>query len=234
MNRLKLLKDIFGNTADENEIKQYLPYVAVAIKTLNEREQLVLKKRYSGKTLRETAKHVKNKTTGKNGVSPAMARVIEIRALRKLRHPSCIAILKNKEVESQEWTDMFLFSTRTRHCLENEGITSINDLLNMTDIDLLKIKNFGRKSLNEIKKVLAERGLSTKPWELNMKKDDSTKNNLNISIDRPYDPVDRIVLNGTEFIVKKKTYQKITLSCEPGKYPSLDIEYLCRGPENPE
>ncbi|MBT3985075.1 hypothetical protein HOD38_00630 [archaeon] len=46
------------------------------------------------------------------------------------------------------------FSIRTGNCLENANITTIGDLLEKTEPDMLKTKNFGRKSLNEIKEIL--------------------------------------------------------------------------------
>ena len=54
-----------------------------------------------------------------------------------------------------EW-DM---SIRTRHCLEWANITYVGQLVQMRDFDLLKVKNFGRKSLKEVKELLAEMGL---------------------------------------------------------------------------
>ena len=49
---------------------------------------------------------------------------------------------------------------RTFKGLQHENIRHIGELIQRTEHDLLEIKNFGRKSLNEIKKVLAEMGIS--------------------------------------------------------------------------
>ncbi|HRT71872.1 MAG TPA: DNA-directed RNA polymerase subunit alpha C-terminal domain-containing protein, partial [Syntrophales bacterium] len=44
--------------------------------------------------------------------------------------------------------------------LKNAGIGLIGELVQKTEAEMLKTKNFGRKSLNEIKEILAEMGLS--------------------------------------------------------------------------
>ncbi len=49
---------------------------------------------------------------------------------------------------------------RSYNCLKNANIKTIGDLVIKTESEMLKTKNFGRKSLNEIKDILAEMGLS--------------------------------------------------------------------------
>ena len=51
-------------------------------------------------------------------------------------------------------------SVRSANCLKNADINFIGELVTKTEAEMLKTKNFGRKSLNEIKEVLAEMGLS--------------------------------------------------------------------------
>lgn len=51
-------------------------------------------------------------------------------------------------------------SVRSYNCLKNENIKTIADLVQKTDQEMLKTKNFGRKSLNEIKEILREMDLS--------------------------------------------------------------------------
>jgi DNA-directed RNA polymerase subunit alpha len=51
-------------------------------------------------------------------------------------------------------------SVRSANCLKNANILKIYQLVAKTEAEMLKTKNFGRKSLNEIKEVLAEMGLS--------------------------------------------------------------------------
>jgi DNA-directed RNA polymerase subunit alpha len=58
-------------------------------------------------------------------------------------------------------------SVRSYNCLKNANITTIRELVQKTEQEMLKTKNFGRKSLNEIKEILSAMGLS-----LGMKTDD--------------------------------------------------------------
>ncbi|HXV77827.1 MAG TPA: DNA-directed RNA polymerase subunit alpha [Candidatus Polarisedimenticolaceae bacterium] len=56
--------------------------------------------------------------------------------------------------------DELELSVRSYNCLKNANIKTIGDLITRTEAEMLKTKNFGRKSLNEIKDILAEMGLS--------------------------------------------------------------------------
>jgi DNA-directed RNA polymerase subunit alpha len=56
--------------------------------------------------------------------------------------------------------DSLELSVRAANCLENAGIKYIGELVTKSEAEMLKTKNFGRKSLNEIKDILAEMGLS--------------------------------------------------------------------------
>ncbi len=51
-------------------------------------------------------------------------------------------------------------SVRSANCLQNANIKYIYELVQKTEAEMLKTKNFGRKSLNEIKDILGEMGLS--------------------------------------------------------------------------
>jgi len=51
-------------------------------------------------------------------------------------------------------------SVRSYNCLKNAGIETVRDLVQKTEGELLKTKNFGRKSLNEIKEMMADMGLT--------------------------------------------------------------------------
>ncbi len=53
----------------------------------------------------------------------------------------------------------FELSVRARNCLKKMNIHTLGDLLKLTESELLSYKNFGESSLNEIKAVLARRGL---------------------------------------------------------------------------
>ena len=50
-------------------------------------------------------------------------------------------------------------SVRSYNCLKNANITTIRELVQKSEQDMLKTKNFGRKSLNEIKEILGSMGL---------------------------------------------------------------------------
>ncbi|MGD1997654.1 MAG: DNA-directed RNA polymerase subunit alpha, partial [Candidatus Dependentiae bacterium] len=50
--------------------------------------------------------------------------------------------------------DELEFSVRAHNCLIGAGVKRVIDLVNLTDEDVLKIKNFGRKSLREVKEIL--------------------------------------------------------------------------------
>ena len=70
--------------------------------------------------------------------------------------PAMVAMNDNlyKEVSTLE------LSVRAANCLENANIKFIGELVTRTEAEMLKTKNFGRKSLNESKDLLAEMGLS--------------------------------------------------------------------------
>jgi DNA-directed RNA polymerase subunit alpha len=56
--------------------------------------------------------------------------------------------------------DELELTVRSANCLKAENIFYIGDLIQRTENELLKTPNLGRKSLNEIKEVLASRGLT--------------------------------------------------------------------------
>src|SRR5690349_20085942 len=59
----------------------------------------------------------------------------------------------NRSVEELE------LSVRSYNCLKNANIQTIGDLVQKTEAEMLRTKNFGRKSLNEIKEILSNLGL---------------------------------------------------------------------------
>ena len=59
----------------------------------------------------------------------------------------------DKSVEELE------LSVRSYNCLKNANIRTLRELVQKTEPEMLRTKNFGRKSLNEIKEVLAQMGL---------------------------------------------------------------------------
>ncbi|MGI6655892.1 MAG: DNA-directed RNA polymerase subunit alpha [Desulfobulbus sp.] len=77
----------------------------------------------------------------------------------------------DKNVEDLE------LSVRSANCLKNAQIQYIGQLVTKTDAEMLKTKNFGRKSLNEIKTLLAEHdltlGMKFEGWEPPEKRDEN-------------------------------------------------------------
>jgi len=59
--------------------------------------------------------------------------------------------------------DDLILSVRSKNALRNMRIETISDLVQRTEADLMCAKNFGRKSLKEIREVLAEMDLSLAP-----------------------------------------------------------------------
>lgn len=67
--------------------------------------------------------------------------------------------------------DVLEFSVRAHNCLINAGIKRVIDLVNLTEDEVLKIKNFGRKSYDEVKEVMKTLGIS---FGMNIKEDHET------------------------------------------------------------
>jgi len=70
------------------------------------------------------------------------------------------------EADREEWweklsksVDEMELSVRSYNCLKNANIRTIGELVQKTEAEMLKTKNFGRKSLNEIKELLTEMDL---------------------------------------------------------------------------
>ncbi len=80
---------------------------------------------------------------------------------REAREESPLAALNENLFRS---VDELEFSVRSQNCLQNADIKYIGELVQKTEQEMLKTKNFGHKSLNEIKEILRDMGL-----ELGMK-----------------------------------------------------------------
>ncbi len=80
------------------------------------------------------------------------------------QHLEAINDSLSKSVEELE------LSVRSYNCLKNANIQTIGQLVMKSESEMLKTKNFGRKSLNEIKEILADMGLS-----FGMKLDDAVR-----------------------------------------------------------
>jgi DNA-directed RNA polymerase subunit alpha len=67
------------------------------------------------------------------------------------------------EAPPNEWdipVETLNLSVRSFNCLKRAGISKVSELLDLTEDEIMKMRNFGKKSLDEIKQVLLERGLS--------------------------------------------------------------------------
>ena len=78
---------------------------------------------------------------------PEQAEEISERGMDKMNE------VLNRSVEELE------LSVRSYNCLKNANIQTIGELVQKTEAEMLRTKNFGRKSLNEIKEILAHMGL---------------------------------------------------------------------------
>ena len=56
--------------------------------------------------------------------------------------------------------DELELSVRSFNCLKRAGINTVEELTNRTPEDMMKVRNLGRKSLDEVKKKLSDMGLS--------------------------------------------------------------------------
>lgn len=77
--------------------------------------------------------------------------------------PERIAIREEPESFNENLlrtVDELELSVRSANCLQNANITYIGELVQRSEAEMLKTKNFGRKSLKEIKEILADMGLS--------------------------------------------------------------------------
>ena len=163
MDREKFMKDVFGDdwTGDIPDST----IVDRALKTLTPREEQTLKLRYSGMTYQQI---------GDLGqLTRERIRQILNKALKKLRHPSRLRFFKGykkrrkKNIEKRfmiceefKSSDISLgeykFSVRVSNCFRDAGINTLGELASKTEAELLKIINFGPKSLNEVKRFLDE------------------------------------------------------------------------------
>ena len=80
---------------------------------------------------------------------------------------SQVSETENQENESSQKLDMTIedldLSVRSFNCLKRAGINTVRDLVAMTEEELIKVRNLGRKSLEEVKQKLSDSDLSLKP-----------------------------------------------------------------------
>lgn len=103
-------------------------------------------------------------------INPEMSVALAARILQDQLNPfiSFEEVLEEKAEEEEvlkfdrnllRKVDELELSVRSQNCLKNDNIVYIGDLVRKTEAEMLKTPNFGRKSLNEIKEVLASMGL---------------------------------------------------------------------------
>ena len=72
-------------------------------------------------------------------------------------------------------------TVRSYNCLKREGIHTVGELVNRSEADLLDIRNFGSKSIDEIKAKLVSMGMSLKDSPVGF--DPTQHQNYNASVD---------------------------------------------------
>jgi DNA-directed RNA polymerase subunit alpha len=85
---------------------------------------------------------------------PERTRISEDLPLEGIVPPSAAGGMDDVLIEELE------LGVRSYNCLKREGIQTVGDLVSKTEAELLNIPNFGKKSIDEVKDKLAERGLS--------------------------------------------------------------------------
>lgn len=108
----------------------------------------------------------KEAITPRDAVASAGSTLVELFGLCKELNEAAegIEIGVSPTIETNEGMSIPIeelnLTQRSYNCLKREGIETLADLLNRSEQDLLSIRNFGEKSINEIKDNLASRGLA--------------------------------------------------------------------------
>ena len=84
----------------------------------------------------------------------------QVRMLHALVSGAAHSLPTNTREKLNKSVDELELSVRSANCLQNANIRFIGELVQKTEAEMLKTKNFGRKSLNEIKETLGALGLS--------------------------------------------------------------------------
>lgn len=73
-------------------------------------------------------------------------------------------MVEKEETHKEKMLEMTIeeldLSVRSYNCLKRAGINTVQELTNKTEADMMKVRNLGRKSLEEVKAKLADLGLS--------------------------------------------------------------------------
>ena len=78
-------------------------------------------------------------------------------------------MVEKEETKKEKVLEMTIeeldLSVRSYNCLKRAGINTVEDLTNRTEEDMMKVRNLGRKSLEEVLQKLSALGLSLAPSE---------------------------------------------------------------------
>jgi DNA-directed RNA polymerase alpha subunit len=89
------------------------------------------------------------------GIQSLLTLVQAIERIAKTLEPE----VKDQALLNESISDLW-FTIRTQNYLEAENIKTLGDLLQWSELKLMKTPNLGSKSIGEIKRVLAQRGLA--------------------------------------------------------------------------
>ena len=82
---------------------------------------------------------------------------------------NAVIMIERKETQKGKVLEMTIeeldLSVRSFNCLKRAGIDSVEDLINHTEEDMMKVRNLGRKSLEEVIQKLCSLGLELKKSE---------------------------------------------------------------------
>lgn len=180
-----LALDIFGSEEIINEI--YINGLLEALTTLTDREQRILKCRYEDKlTLEQVAK---SENVTRERIRQIQTKALT-KLRHPYRKGKIIAVSMDKILEKEtEYSNLYKeyeflkqdyleitqkksvpiwltpieeldFSVRAYNCLKRHGINTLKDITKMTEMDLMKVRNMGKHTAEEIKRKLEEYGLS--------------------------------------------------------------------------
>jgi DNA-directed RNA polymerase subunit alpha len=78
-------------------------------------------------------------------------------------------MVEKEETKKEKVLEMTIeeldLSVRSYNCLKRAGINTVEDLTNKTEADMMKVRNLGRKSLDEVVQKLKTLGLTLKPTD---------------------------------------------------------------------
>ncbi len=80
-----------------------------------------------------------------------------------MKHKNAEIMVEKEEDQKEKVLEMTIeeldLSVRSYNCLKRAGINTVQELANKTEEDMMKVRNLGRKSLEEVKHKLEELGL---------------------------------------------------------------------------